>query len=230
MNRCLKNLFYLAEQSGQTFSMDPMYAFLPSPFSLTYSFSLENNTQNVDEHHLDQVIHQLHIDEFTRLMPNGMNTYELSPSLRSTCTFHSHILIYSIIGERGDGISGGQKQVRFLYSSLTQFFIISELQLLVVFFVIQKLSSWMSPLGKTITLIIIPSALDGENESMVINTIYEDVNRDHGKTIIMITHRRESIIRCDRLYVLNQVCSLSNIIREIIISRESWSKKVLSRI
>lgn len=52
------------------------------------------------------------------------------------------------------------------------------------------------------------SALDGENESMVINTIYEDVNQNHDKTIIMITHRRESIIRCDRLYVLNQVLLL----------------------
>ena len=51
------------------------------------------------------------------------------------------------------------------------------------------------------------SALDGENESMVINTIYEDVNQNRDKTIIMITHRRESIIRCDRLYVLNQVGS-----------------------
>lgn len=50
-----------------------------------------------------------------------------------------------------------------------------------------------------------PSALDGENEMMIINTIYSDVNRNHDKTIIMITHRRESIIRCDRLYVLNQV-------------------------
>ena len=56
-----------------------------------------------------------------------------------------------------------------------------------------------------IVLVAISSALDGENESMVINTIYEDVNRNHDKTIIMITHRRESIIRCDRLYVLNQV-------------------------
>ena len=56
-----------------------------------------------------------------------------------------------------------------------------------------------------IVLVAISSALDGENESMVINTIYEDVYRNHDKTIIMITHRRESIIRCDRLYVLNQV-------------------------
>lgn len=42
---------------------------------------------------------------------------------------------------------------------------------------------------------------------MIINTIYSDVNKNHDKTIIMITHRRESIIRCDRLYVLNQVVS-----------------------
>ena len=43
------------------------------------------------------------------------------------------------------------------------------------------------------------SALDGENEKLVTNTIYNDVNRHRDKTIIMITHRRESIMKCDRL-------------------------------
>ena len=47
-------------------------------------------------------------------------------------------------------------------------------------------------------------ALDGENEKLVTSTIYDDVNKNRDKTIIMITHRRESIIKCDRLYVLNQ--------------------------
>lgn len=47
-------------------------------------------------------------------------------------------------------------------------------------------------------------ALDGENEKLVTNTIYNDVNRSRDKTIIMITHRRESIMKCDRLYVLNK--------------------------
>lgn len=47
-------------------------------------------------------------------------------------------------------------------------------------------------------------ALDGENEKLVTNTIYNDVNRNRDKTIIMITHRRESIMKCDRLYVLNK--------------------------
>lgn len=47
-------------------------------------------------------------------------------------------------------------------------------------------------------------ALDGENEKLVTNTIYHDVNRNRDKTIIMITHRRESIMQCDRLYVLNK--------------------------
>ena len=48
------------------------------------------------------------------------------------------------------------------------------------------------------------SALDGENEKLVTNTIYNDVNRHRDKTIIMITYRRESIMKCDRLYVLNK--------------------------
>ena len=48
------------------------------------------------------------------------------------------------------------------------------------------------------------SALDGENEKLVTNTIYNDVNRHRDKTIIMITHRRESIMKCDRLYVLTK--------------------------
>ena len=47
-------------------------------------------------------------------------------------------------------------------------------------------------------------ALDGENEKLVTNTIYHDVNKNRDKTIIMITHRRESIMKCDRLYVLNK--------------------------
>ena len=47
-------------------------------------------------------------------------------------------------------------------------------------------------------------ALDGENEKLVTNTIYNNVNRNRDKTIIMITHRRESIMKCDRLYVLNK--------------------------
>ena len=47
-------------------------------------------------------------------------------------------------------------------------------------------------------------ALDGENEKLVTNTIYHDVNKNRDKTIIMITHRRESIMQCDRLYVLNK--------------------------
>ena len=50
----------------------------------------------------------------------------------------------------------------------------------------------------------IDRALDGENEKLVTSTIYDDVNKNRDKTIIMITHRRESIVKCDRLYVLNQ--------------------------
>lgn len=46
--------------------------------------------------------------------------------------------------------------------------------------------------------------MDGENEKLVTNTIYNNVNRNRDKTIIMITHRRESIMKCDRLYVLNK--------------------------
>ena len=48
------------------------------------------------------------------------------------------------------------------------------------------------------------SALDGENEKIVTNTVYNTINKNHDKTIIMITHRRETIMRCDRLYVLRQ--------------------------
>lgn len=51
---------------------------------------------------------------------------------------------------------------------------------------------------------MICSALDGENEKIVTNTVYNTINKNHDKTIIMITHRRETIMRCDRLYVLRQ--------------------------
>ena len=44
------------------------------------------------------------------------------------------------------------------------------------------------------------SALDGENEKLVTNTIYNDVNRHRDKTIIMITHRRGTMAAADRLY------------------------------
>ncbi|OAO14904.1 ABC ATPase protein [Blastocystis sp. ATCC 50177/Nand II] len=85
----------------------------------------------------------------------------------------------SEVGERGLGISGGQKQRIAIARSLLR-----------------------NP--RVIIMDEPTSALDGENEKLVTNTIYNDVNRNRDKTIIMITHRRESIMKCDRLYVLNK--------------------------
>lgn len=100
MNRYLKSLFYLVEQFDQIFFMDPMYVFSSFPL-LSHTLILllllipipilfKSNTQNVDENHLDQVIHQLHIDEFTQFMPNGINTYELVHNGCQYAMFHIH--------------------------------------------------------------------------------------------------------------------------------------------
>ena len=45
-------------------------------------------------------MNQMHIDDFTRFMPNGLDTYRWRNNV-----------IDSTVGERGVGISGGQKQV-----------------------------------------------------------------------------------------------------------------------
>lgn len=62
----------------------------------------------------------------------------------------------------------------------------------------------MNPLREKLCWMVMYRALDGENEKIITNTIYNNINKNHDKTIIMITHRRESIMKCDRLYVLNQ--------------------------
>ena len=130
----------------------------PVLFSGTIRSNIVYGSEHAPAERVAEVIEQMHIDDFTKYMPNGLDT---------------------MIGERGAGISGGQKQRIAIARSLLR-----------------------DP--KVIIMDEPTSALDGENEMMIINTIYSDVNKNHDKTIIMITHRRESIIRCDRLYVLNQ--------------------------
>ncbi|KNB44168.1 ATP-binding cassette sub-family b member mitochondrial [Blastocystis sp. subtype 4] len=140
----------------------------PVLFSGTIRSNIVYGSEHVSEERVKEVVNQMHIDDFTRFMPNGLDTYR----------WRSNV-IDSTVGERGVGISGGQKQRIAIARSLLR-----------------------DP--KVIIMDEPTSALDGENETLIINTIYSNVNKNHDKTIIMITHRRESIIHCDRLYVLNQ--------------------------